>query len=200
MKWIGLLGGGWLLTGWMVAGLAAAPPKGPAVKASVWIGPTGETRLPDGTIYRVTDAKGRLYPFKEPVVVLILDTKPVPFASPKPGKTRLRAGRRSPGEGMGLTITPASLDFGAVPVGASVMRAAGLTNPNPVSLNFMAMAVQGTSLGQFAWGDNWQGPFQLAPGASMNYWVTFRPTRKGAASASVYFWGDLRLNLTGVGQ
>lgn len=70
-----------LLIGAVLVGLIsrAAPVSsgtGPRIRACIWIGPTGEARMPDGMIYRITDSKGRPFAFKEPVALTVLDTGP----------------------------------------------------------------------------------------------------------------------------
>ena len=94
------------------------------------------------------------------------------------------------GDGLALTISPASLSFGNLnlhlthsPVSLTV------TNLGPVTVNFSSITLGGTNPGDFAIQNNTCGA-QLGAGTNCAVAVTFKPQAAGLRSATIIFADD----------
>ena len=81
----------------------------------------------------------------------------------------------------GLSANPASINFGAVIVGASASVPVTLTNTGTAALSITAHSISGTGFTL----TGWSAPASLNPGQTTNFTVTYAPTASGSASGSV---------------
>ncbi|MCX5771763.1 MAG: malectin domain-containing carbohydrate-binding protein [Candidatus Hydrogenedentes bacterium] len=89
-----------------------------------------------------------------------------------------------PQPGPELTISPAQLAFGDVPVGTSLEDSASLANTGQESLSITAITVGGANPDAFTVQHD-ALPINLAPGESATLGVTFTPGAVGLESASI---------------
>lgn len=85
-----------------------------------------------------------------------------------------------------LAISPGSLNFGSVTVGASTALSVTVSNSGSGNLNLKQASISGA-------GFSWRGPMlplSLAGGKSASFTVTFAPTAAGAASGTLSFWSN----------
>ena len=95
-----------------------------------------------------------------------------------------------------LSVEPLSLDFGTVNIGDKTDKAVTVKNVGKETLDVMGVS---SSDGQFAPSD---GAFELTSGASRAVYISFRPTREGAISATLTIesdGGSASIALSGVG-
>jgi dienelactone hydrolase len=90
------------------------------------------------------------------------------------------------GMGTVVTLQPASLNFGRVPIGHnSSPQPVTLTNTANTALHIMGIAVTGANAGDFSQQNNCPDPGYLGGGKSCTINVTFTPTQHGNRSANL---------------
>ncbi|MDP3859736.1 MAG: choice-of-anchor D domain-containing protein [Stagnimonas sp.] len=87
------------------------------------------------------------------------------------------SGSAAPAGQPAVTVSPASLDFGSLPLGSSANRSLSLSNSGSSTLNLSALAVSPSA---YALSHNC--PASLAAGASCGLTVSFTPDRSGSIS------------------
>ena len=80
-----------------------------------------------------------------------------------------------------LSASPASINFGAVLVGASASVPVTLTNTGTAAVSISAHSITGTGFTL----TGWSAPASLNPGQTTSFTVTYAPTTSGSASGSV---------------
>ena len=82
-----------------------------------------------------------------------------------------------------LTFSPTSVNFGSVKLGQTVTASLTVGNSGTATLQTSSIAVTGTQRGQFSSTDrDW---YTLAPGKSVTFQVSYKPTATGTATASL---------------
>ena len=90
-----------------------------------------------------------------------------------------------------LSVTPDAIDFGDVPQGGSKTQDVRIVNASNVSLTIQAAALRAGSDTAFTLSAVPALPFSVAPGAAVEFEVTYTPTSVGEASGELEISGDI---------